>query len=99
MIPETEEPLTERGTPRRVEQPGAYVLQAGSFRNFADADRMKATLALQGIVADVQRVTIGDEQVWHRVRIGPMTDLAELHRLRTRLREADIDAMLLRVGE
>jgi len=28
---------------------GTYVLQAGSYKNFADADRVRAQLALQGI--------------------------------------------------
>ena len=40
-----------------------------------------------------------DEDVWHRVRIGPITDLTELNRLRTRLRAADLDALVIRVGE
>jgi cell division protein FtsN len=40
-----------------------------------------------------------DEDVWHRVRIGPITDLAELNRLRARLRAADLDALVIRVGE
>jgi cell division protein FtsN len=46
----------------------------------------------------VQRVAVEDD-VWHRVRIGPISDLTELTRLRARLRAADLDAMLIRVGE
>jgi cell division protein FtsN len=46
----------------------------------------------------VQRVAV-DDDVWHRVRIGPISDLTELNRLRARLRAADLDAMLIRVGE
>jgi cell division protein FtsN len=37
--------------------------------------------------------------VWHRVRIGPITDLADLNRLRGRLRAADFDALVIRVGD
>ena len=33
-----------------VQKPGAYILQAGSFRNFKDADRARALLAMQGVV-------------------------------------------------
>jgi hypothetical protein len=33
------------------------------------------------------------------VRIGPITDLTELNRLRARLRAADLDALVIRVGE
>jgi cell division protein FtsN len=46
----------------------------------------------------VQRVAV-DEDVWHRVRIGPITDLDELNRLRAKLRSADLDALVIRVGE
>ena len=46
----------------------------------ADADRLQASLALLGFESHVQRVTI-DDDVFHRVRIGPIGDLdaAESH--------------------
>src|SRR5204863_7084824 len=72
----------------KIERPGVYVLQAGSYRNEADADRVRAQLALQGVDARVQRVAV-DNDVWHRVRIGPITSLDELNRVRRQLRAAD----------
>jgi cell division protein FtsN len=81
-----------------VERPGIYVLQAGSYRSVAEADRIRAQLRLQGIEANVQRVAVDDDE-WHRVRVGPITDLAELNRLRGKLRAADLDALVIRVGE
>jgi cell division protein FtsN len=77
---------------------GTYVLQAGSYKNFADADRVRAQLALQGIESKVQKVTMGDES-WHRVRIGPISKLDELNRLQQLLRKADVDALVIRVGD
>jgi cell division protein FtsN len=82
----------------KVERPGVYVLQAGSYRNEADADRVRAQLAMQGIDAKVQRVSV-DADVWHRVRIGPITKLDELNRLRKQLQAADVDALVIRVGD
>ena len=82
----------------RVERPGVYVLQAGSYRNEADADRVRAQLSMQGIDAKVQRVAV-DADVWHRVRIGPITKLDELNRLRKQLQAADVDALVIRVGD
>ncbi len=82
----------------KVERPGVYVLQAGSYRDVQEADRIRAQLKVQGIDAAVQRVAV-DEDVWHRVRIGPITDLKELNRLRSKLRAADLDALVIRVGE
>ncbi len=81
-----------------VERPGVYVLQAGSYRNQADADRVRAQLALQGIEATVQRVAV-DTDVWHRVRIGPITRLDQLNRMRKQLQAAEIDALVIRVGD
>ena len=100
VVPEKDREVSRErdNAPAKIERPGAYVLQAGSYRKQEEADRICAQLKLQGIDAKVQRVAV-DEDVWHRVRIGPITDLTELNRLRTRLRAADLDALVIRVGE
>jgi len=77
---------------------GTYVLQAGSYKNFADADRVRAKLALQGIESNVQKVTV-DNDTWHRIRIGPIAKLDELNRMRQILRKADVDVLVIRVGD
>jgi SPOR domain len=82
----------------KIERPGVYVLQAGSYRNESDANRVRAQLALQGIDAKVQRVAV-DADVWHRVRIGPVSNLDELNKLRRQLQAADVDALVIRVGD
>jgi len=81
-----------------IERPGVYVLQAGSYRNEADAERVRQQLALQGVQAKVQRVAV-DADVWHRVRIGPITNLAELNKVRKQLQAAEVDALVIRVGD
>lgn len=82
----------------RIERPGVYVLQAGSYRNQADAERVSAQLQLQGIDAKVQRVAV-DNDVWHRVRVGPISDLALLNKVRKQLQAADVDGLVIRVGD
>ncbi|HEY0766536.1 MAG TPA: SPOR domain-containing protein [Steroidobacteraceae bacterium] len=82
----------------KIERPGVYVLQAGSYRSEADADRVRAQLALQGVDAKVQRVAV-DADVWHRVRIGPISNLDQLNRVRRQLRAAEVDALVIRVGD
>lgn len=74
-----------------------YVLQAGSFRNYAQANRRKAKLALMGIEADIQTVTIDSSKTWHRVRIGPITDLSRLRQIRQQLHEKQIESQLYKV--
>ena len=78
---------------------GSYYLQAGSFQNHADADRRKATLALLGVSASIQRVTIKDNQTWYRVRVGPLDDTSEVNRLRSSLEAEKIQTMLVRAKE
>jgi cell division protein FtsN len=82
----------------KIERPGVYVLQAGSYRNEVDAERVRKQLALQGVEAKVQRVAV-DADVWHRVRIGPISNLDELNRVRKQLRAAEVDALVIRVGD
>jgi cell division protein FtsN len=81
-----------------VQKPGAYILQAGSFRNHKDADRVRAMIAMQGVESKIQKVTI-DKDTWHRVRVGPITNLKSLEETRSKLRQAQIDALVIRVGE
>ena len=98
IIPEQEPDVARDSEPRAVDEPGIYVLQAGSFTLLADADRRRAQLALQGIESQIQRVTI-DDKTYHRVRIGPTDDLDELNMLRSRLRAAQIDVLRIRLGD
>lgn len=98
VIPERESDVRASGSAQPVERPGSYVLQAGSFRNPADADRMRAVLALQGIESKVQQVAV-DNDTWHRVRIGPTSNLRALDETRRKLRAAQIDALVIRVGD
>ena len=72
------------------------MLQAGSFRNMEQADRLKAKLALQGIVATIQTVRIRDGETWHRVRVGPMTDIATLNQTRKRLTDIGVPSIVIK---
>jgi cell division protein FtsN len=97
VVPE-KEVVVQRDAPEAARKEGAYVLQAGSYRKLEDADRVRAQVALQGIESNVQRVAI-DADTWHRVRIGPISDPAELNRVRSRLKEAEVDFLIVRVGD
>ncbi len=98
VIPEDGGKVATEAAKGRVQKPGAYYLQAGSFRNHADADRVRALIALQGVESRIQKVTI-DKDTWHRVRVGPISNLQKLEDTRSKLRQAQIDALVIRVGE
>lgn len=70
-------PPATKTAPPTAPDTTAYIVQAGSFQNGGDAEKLKAKLALSGIEAAVQVVTIPGKGVWHRVRLGPYKGLAE----------------------
>ncbi len=99
VVPEKEKDV-KRDLPAatKVERPGIYVLQVGSYRSEAEADGMRARLGKLGVDAKVQRVAV-DADVWHRVRIGPISNLDELNKTRKQLQSADVDAIVIRIGD
>ena len=98
VVPEKDREVKRDLPAAKIERPGVYVLQAGSYRNVADAERVREQLSLQGIDAKVQRVAV-DNDVWHRVRIGPISDINELNRVRKQLQAAEVDGLVIRVGD
>ncbi len=73
-----------------------YILQAGSFRNGADADRLRAQLILLGLEARVDAVSVEGGDVWHRVQVGPFTSRSKLAKARSTLINEGIDTLLLK---
>jgi cell division protein FtsN len=104
MLPKFEVvvPEKERGSrvapAAQIDRPGIYFLQIGSYRDQDVAERVHAQLGKLGIEATVQRVAV-DSDVWHRVRIGPIKDLAQLNRLRQQLHASDLDSLVIRVDQ
>ena len=82
--------------PAKPIEPGSYILQVGAFKSFDEADRLKASLALQGIAAHIESADINGT-TWHRVRVGPFTSMGELNDTNNRLKKGGINAMLLKL--
>ena len=57
----------------------SYIIQTGSFRNRADAERQKANIAFKGLKAQIETVTNDKGTVWHRVKTGPFTNRSKLN--------------------
>ena len=82
----------------KAKQPTArYLLQAGSFREYKEADRLKASLALLGLEARIQTVTINKKDTWHRVRVGPYDSARALSKARRRLQDNGIQPIVLKI--
>ena len=96
VIPGEDKDVKSGNASAPVQQPGSYILQVGSFPTYADADRMKATLALQGIEASIQSVQVNNGSTWNRVRIGPIKDLKELNAMREKLSAQHIEPLVIK---
>jgi cell division protein FtsN len=55
-------------------------VQAGSFPNEDDAEKLKAKLAMLGLEAGLQTAVIPDRGIYHRVRLGPFTSNTEVNK-------------------
>lgn len=75
----------------------SYMLQAGSFRQRDDADKLRARLALLGVEASVQSVRMEGDETWHRVRVGPNASLRDIDKLRQRMSANNINSILLQI--
>lgn len=104
MLPNNEVVVTDVDATVRAEaaQPAAqraavrYALQAGAFRTSADAEAVKARIALAGMTARVETGEAGGGTVY-RVRLGPYPSAAELEAARAQLAMNGIEAVATRV--
>jgi cell division protein FtsN len=109
VLPEMEVVVPEQELSRKADKPEPapnsssdsnqdnYILQVGSFRNAADAEQMKARLALLGSVATVQTVTVNGK-TWHRVRIGPFKGARKADEMRRMLSDNQIDTLVMKAN-
>jgi cell division protein FtsN len=76
----------------------SYYLQVGAFQTGEEADNMKAKLALQGFEAVVQTANTADKAIWHRVRVGPLTNLDQINKTKNDLLKNGFKADLIKVN-
>jgi cell division protein FtsN len=84
------------GSPAKPEE--TFLIQVGSFKKAADADRLKAQLVLLGMEVRVSRVKIDDGDTWHRVRIGPYSSRKALDGARKRLADNGLRGIVIRAA-
>jgi cell division protein FtsN len=72
-----------------------YYLQAGAFREVADAENARAKLALLGFEANISDRST-DTGVLHRVRIGPYNQVEAMNKARAKLSESGVDVAVVR---
>jgi cell division protein FtsN len=90
-----------KAEPARVENPEdkwMYYLQAGAFREQADAENTRAKLALQGLEASISEKP-SDAGTLYRVRLGPYNQLEAMNRVRSKLSDAGMDVAVIRIAK
>jgi cell division protein FtsN len=96
--PDAVEPAADVSKPPPpAASPELYFLQAGSFRQQADAERRRAELLLLGLDPKVEG-TNTDSGRWFRVYLGPFETHEAVGRARSLLANQNIDAVLLKRG-
>lgn len=90
-------------TPEPAAQAAAAVetfyLQVGAFQKAADADNLKAKLALLGIEASIQEVNSPDKGKLLRVRAGPFAKPEEMNKARNELAANGIQGTVIKIKD
>ena len=73
-----------------------YIVQAGSFKEFKEADALRAKLALMGIESRVEKAKVGSV-TWHRVKMGPYTQMRSVTTIKSRLKASGLDVVVTEV--
>ncbi len=75
-----------------------YFLQAGAFREQADAESARAKLALLGFEARISERPSENGNLY-RVRIGPFSQVETMNRMRAKLSENSVDVAVVRTAK
>lgn len=75
-----------------------YFLQAGAFKEQADADSARAKLALIGFEAKVTEKN-SDTGTMYRVRVGPIINAETMNRMKAKLSENGVDVAIVRTAK
>jgi cell division protein FtsN len=73
-----------------------FWLQAGSFAGEADAENLKARLALAGWEASVQPADVAEKGTRYRVRLGPYDNTDELTRVKAELSRRGFEVAVIK---
>lgn len=82
--------------PANLAAPGAYVVQIGAYRTRAQAEQSRAKVALLGVEAHTEQVTLSAGDIWYRVRVGPEASLGKAQAIVNLLHTNGAKAILIK---
>lgn len=74
-----------------------YLVQTGSFRSSSDAERQKATIAFQGLKAQINPVQNDEGSIWYRVMTGPFYSRSEMNSALDKLVNIGIEPLVKKI--
>ena len=77
-------------TPTRPPENLSYYLQAASFREHADAEKLRARLALKGYSSVTQARDVEGKGTYYRVRLGPYSDSRKAKTAKNKLQKLGV---------
>jgi cell division protein FtsN len=97
--PEPAKPAEEKTASTQTPAAGgsAFLLQVASYRTVADAERLKARLALLGMQAQIQQVTVNGKDTYHRVRTGPYKGKESVNEARALLTRNGLESIAIKL--
>jgi hypothetical protein len=107
VIPESnasdppQEGAAEDGTQKQKDSATArsfYMLQAASYDNRREAERMKARLAIAGFEPSIQHISVQGQGDFFRVRVGPYPSMETMESANRVLADMNIRALRLKVS-
>lgn len=83
--------------PERVRPNLDYFVQAASFRKNADAEKLRARLALKGFKSVTQARTSEQRGTYYRVRLGPFSDKRKAKTVKNKLKRLGVNPIVISV--
>lgn len=90
-------PASQPQVTAQLSQGEQFLIQVAAYRTRMDAEARVAALALTGLSARVEQVTIDNTQTWYRVRLGPYRSAAAAAAAQESLKAQGLDGVVMKV--
>ncbi|HDZ56803.1 MAG TPA: SPOR domain-containing protein [Pseudomonas xinjiangensis] len=98
IIPQSSVPETAPPEAEEASKPKAatrFFLQAGSFRQRNEADRVRAQILMLGLDVQLESAKLAGDETWYRVQVGPFQDRNSLSQAQQTLAGNGFENLLL----
>lgn len=100
LLPDIEKVMPDdlpEASPERPPENVDYFLQAASFRAYADAEKLRARLALKGYKSVTQARDVEGKGTYYRVRLGPYPDKRKAKTAKNKLQKLGVRPLVYSV--